>query len=422
MPSIRLSIQGVTLAYGAVPALDGVTLDVPGGDFLGILGPNGSGKTTLLRTISRALAPTAGAVLLDGDEVRRLSPNALARRMAVVPQSAPPSLDFTAGELVLMGRSPYQGRWGGETRRDREVAGEAMRLTNTLAFFDRPCATLSGGEYQRVLVARALAQEPETLLLDEPTAHLDLSAQIGLLELLHRLNRERGITLLAVLHDLNLAATYCRRLALLSRGRLVALGAPEEVLTAERVGEVYGAEVLVRPHPLTGGPMIVPVPGSEGAFPTGPKPRVHIVCGGGSGAGLLRSLAARGYPVTAGALNRGDSDYDAATALGIPVAEAPPFSPLTPEATDAARAMMAAADALVVTETPFGPGNLPNLEAAREAQAAGKRVLMVRLRQGIEWDFTGGRAAELRESLAANGAEEAANGAEILASLLPKGL
>ncbi|MBW3622472.1 MAG: ABC transporter ATP-binding protein [Armatimonadetes bacterium] len=415
----RLSIEGVTVAFGDVSALSGVSLEVPAGDFLGLLGPNGSGKTTLLRVISRALAPQLGEVKLDGEDLRRYAPAELARRMAVVPQISVPTLDFTAGELVRMGRSPYQGRWGVETRLDREVAEEAMRLTSTLPFEGRVAGTLSGGEYQRVLVARALAQEPDLLLLDEPTAHLDLSAQIGLLELLHRLNRLQGITVVAVLHDLNLAATYCRRLAMLHRGRLVSLGSPEEVLTVERLREVYDAETLVRPHPLTGRPMVVPVPGSEGAFPEGPRPRVHLICGGGTGAGLLRALHVRGYPLTAGVLNAGDTDHAAARELGIPVAEAPPFSAFPPESMEAAGAMMEAAEVIVLTDTPFGPGNLPNLLALSKAQREGKRVLIVVPDPKRDWDFTDGAAAALRSAVESAGAERVANAAEALAALVP---
>lgn len=418
MPSVRLCVQGVSLHYNAVAALDGVSLDVPSGDFLGILGPNGSGKTTFLRTLSRTLAPTAGTILLDGEEIRRYGSNDLARKMAVVPQIAVPSLDFTAGELVRMGRSPYQGRWGTESRRDRDVAEEAMRLTNTLAFESRIAGTLSGGEYQRVLVARALAQEPQILLLDEPTAHLDLNAQIGLLELLHRLNRERGITLLAVLHDLNLAATYCHRLALLSQGRLAALGSPEEVLTAERLRDVYGAEVLIRRHPLTGRPMVMPVPGAEGAFPDGPRQRVHVVGGGGTGTGLLRALVSRGYPVTTGALNVGDSDHSAALELQIPVAEAPPFSPLTEEAVAAARRMMEQAEVIVLTDVPFGPGNLANLKTLSETHTNGKPIFLIRNSEGREWDFTGGEAKTLKNRLRGPHVETVDNSAEALAALL----
>jgi iron complex transport system ATP-binding protein len=416
--SARIAVQGVTLSYAASPALDDVTLEVPAGDFLGILGPNGSGKTTLLRTVARALTPDRGCVLLDGEDVRRSSPSKLARKMAVAPQITVPTLDFTAGELVRMGRSPYQGRWGTESRKDREVAAEAMRLTDTLAFADRVAGTLSGGEYQRVLIARALAQEPQVLLLDEPTAHLDLSAQISLLELLHRLNRERGITLIAVLHDLNLAAAYCRRLALMKKGRLVALGSPEETLTAIRVLEVYGTEALVRPHPLTGRPMVMPVPGAEAAFPEGPRPRVHVVCGGGTGASLLRALAFRGFPVTAGALNVGDTDHSVAKELGLEISESPPFSPLTPESIRATEAMIARAEVTVLTDAPFGPGNLGNLAALRNAPS-GHRLLIVEVPEDREWDFTGGEAARLKEDLRRRGAETASGIAEVLAALLP---
>ncbi len=415
----RLSAHEVTLQFERFTALDGVTFDIPPGDFLGILGPNGSGKTTLLRAFSRALKPSAGAIHLDGAAITSLPPSDLARRMAVVPQFSASGLEYTAGELVRMGRAPYQGRWGGETRRDRAVAEEAMRLTGVESLDGRIASTLSGGELQRVLIARALAQEPSILLLDEPTAHLDLSAQITLLELLHRLNRENGLTLVAVLHDLNLAATYCHRLAMMCRGALVALGTPEEVLTVERIREVYGVEALLRPHPLTRRPMALPVPGPEGAFPEGPRPRVHLVCGGGTGEGLLRALVGRDYPVTAGALNAGDTDHAVAEELGIAVAVAPPFSPLTENAVAEARAMMAAADALLLTDTPFGPGNLANLVALRDAMMTRKPLWIVRPKPEQAWDYTGGAATALRKELDAAGAQSVASPAEALAALIP---
>ena len=260
MTNVHLATKGVSVWYEKHQALVDMTFALDRGKWLGVLGPNGCGKSTLLRTVSRALSPASGVVEFAGKPLDSWSPRELARRMAVVPQSDTLGLDFTAGEIVSMGRSPHQGRWGIETARDREVVHESMVLTDTTEFQNRLASTLSGGEYQRVLIARALAQEPELLLLDEPTSHLDLAAQSHILELLSRLNRERGLTLIAVLHDLTLASLYCGDLLLMSKGSLVAQGSPEETLTVDRIRAVYGAEVAVIPHPASTRPMVVPLP------------------------------------------------------------------------------------------------------------------------------------------------------------------
>jgi iron complex transport system ATP-binding protein len=249
----------VEFAYGDVTALRGLSLSLEPGAFVGVVGPNGSGKSTLVRILAGYLRPRRGSVRLGSRELRRLSDRERARRIAVVPQETPPAFDFTALEVVLMGRAPHLPALGVESPHDRAIAREAMRRTGTEAFAARPLGTLSGGERQRVLLARALAQQTPVLLLDEPTAHLDLSHQIQALQLLHALHSEQGATVLAVLHDLNLAALYCDRLALLSEGRLAAEGPPEEVLTAERMAAVYGARVWCERHPVTGKPYILPI-------------------------------------------------------------------------------------------------------------------------------------------------------------------
>jgi iron complex transport system ATP-binding protein len=197
--------------------------------------------------------------MLGDREIHRLSPRERARQIAVVPQHAPAVFDFTALEVVLMGRSPHLPALGVESAHDVAVAREAMRRTGTEAFAGRSLGALSGGERQRVLLARALAQETPILLLDEPTAHLDVNFQIETLRLLRTLHAERGVTVLAVLHDLNLASLYCDRLIMLSSGRLAAEGPPNEVLTAERLDEVYGAAVWCEPHPTTGKPYVLPL-------------------------------------------------------------------------------------------------------------------------------------------------------------------
>lgn len=234
-----------------------VNLEIAGGEFVGIIGPNGSGKTTLLRAVSKVLKPSSGKVFIGGKNLFEISSRELACEVGVVPQETAPAFDFTVREIVLMGRSPHLKRLQIESTEDFTIVEESMRQTGTLELADRQFAALSGGERQRVVVARALAQQPNVILLDEPTSHLDLNYQFEILGLIRRLNKERGITVIAVLHDLNLAAQYCDRLVMISNGKIQSVGSPEAVLSAENVKKVYGVDVLVQKHPTSGRPYLI---------------------------------------------------------------------------------------------------------------------------------------------------------------------
>lgn len=253
--SAAVALRDVACRYDAVPALEGVSLEVAPGEFIGIVGPNGSGKTTLLRAIAGLIGPERGAVLLDGAPVASLTPRQIAARVASVPQRGGDGFGFTVFELVLMGRAPHLAALAPEGRSDLAAAREAMERTRTWHLRHRRADELSGGEHQRVLVARALAQAPRVLLLDEPTAHLDIRHQLEVMSLAAGLNRS-GLTVIAALHDLNLAAMFCPHLVLLDRGRVAGSGAPVEILTRERIAAVYGVDVDVRPHPITGRPVV----------------------------------------------------------------------------------------------------------------------------------------------------------------------
>ena len=259
----QLAIQKLSAAYGDRPVLHQVSLAVEAGQVLGLIGPNGAGKTTLLRAIGGALSPSEGGVRLGEADLLRLTPAERARRVAVVPQGAHLPEGFTVGEVVLLGRSPHLPRFGGERARDREIARQAMQRTATWDLADRWIGQLSGGVRQRVLIARALAQEPQVLLLDEATAHLDLKHQTAILDMARRLARA-GLTVIAALHDLNLAALYADRLALLRAGRLLACDVPGRVLTPELLRKAYDVDVVVRSHPLYPIPQVALVSG-EGA-------------------------------------------------------------------------------------------------------------------------------------------------------------
>ena len=226
------------------------------GEFWGIIGPNASGKTTLLKIIDRLLVPQEGSVWINGTNIREVKRDTLARIIAVVPQEAPLIFPFSVEEIVLMGRAPHLGKLRFEGRKDHEIARRSMEMTDTLSFAHRSIGELSGGERQRVLIARALAQEPQIILLDEPTAFLDIRHQISFFNLISTLNRKEGLTVISVTHDINLASLYCERIVLLDRGSVHCIGTPEEVVTEANIREVYETKVMVDGNPQTGLPRV----------------------------------------------------------------------------------------------------------------------------------------------------------------------
>ncbi len=254
-----LEIRDLTVAYGELVALRQVSLSLGAGELLGVVGPNGSGKSTLIRAITRLVRPLGGDIHLDGKEVGRLSQRELARWAAVVPQNPYLPDAFTVLEVALMGRTPHLGLLQSEGRADLAVVRRALEQTDTWHLASRRMGELSGGERQRVVVARALAQETPLLLLDEPTAHLDMGHQAVVFDLVRQLCRREGKGVLAAIHDLSLAGQYCDRLVMLNEGRVVGEGEPQEVLSPRLLASVYGTRVSVFPHPLTGRPVVTPM-------------------------------------------------------------------------------------------------------------------------------------------------------------------
>ena len=268
-----IGAHGLTYEIEGETLLDGVSLRADRGQFVGLIGPNGAGKSTLLRTISGILRYRRGAVSLEGADLKTLSSREIASSLALIPQIAPYTYGFTSMELVLMGRYPHLGRFQIEGKEDDRIARDAMRLTETEQFADRTLDTLSGGERQRVFVARALAQQPRILLMDEPTANLDVLHQLKVLDLVRRLVDD-GLTAIAAVHDLNMAARYCDRLVLLSGGRVLAEGSPEEVLTPDTIASAFGVKSAVYQDPITGSLAISLIgPADERPLPHSPVTR-----------------------------------------------------------------------------------------------------------------------------------------------------
>ena len=252
-----LAIRARHAGYGARPVLWGLDLDAARGELLAIIGPNGCGKTTLLRAIAGVL-PYDGDITIDGAAVRGTRPAALARCVAVVTQGVALPHGFTAFEVALMGRTPHLRLLQSEGRHDIAIVRSAMERADCWSLRDRPVDELSGGERQRVVIARALAQEPRLLLLDEPTSHLDVQHQVDTFRMTLELCRERDLAVVAVVHDLTLAALFADRIALMSQGCIASCGAPAEVLQPQAIEATYGMAVRVLTHPVTGRPIVVP--------------------------------------------------------------------------------------------------------------------------------------------------------------------
>jgi iron complex transport system ATP-binding protein len=251
-----IEVNAISFRYHEGWVLQDVSFRVEKGEFIGVIGPNGSGKTTLLKLLYRLLTPQKGEILLELVPLKKMERTDIAKRVAVVAQETQLLFPFTVLETVLMGRSPYLGDLMFESEKDLEIVKRAMEWTNILPLSKRPMDELSGGERKRVFIATALAQEPEVLLLDEPTVNLDIQHQTDFLDLVLTLNRERGLTIVMASHDMNIASEFCDRLILLRRGRIYKMGDPEEVITRETIESVYGCEVWIDQHPISGMPRI----------------------------------------------------------------------------------------------------------------------------------------------------------------------
>ena len=261
---IRIDLQNVSLGYGRKVVLKDITFRVNPGEMVGLIGPNGSGKSTVIRALSRIISPLSGKIILDGKNINKIPRRDLACMIGVVPQMPLLPSAFTAFEIVLMGRNPHLGLFQYEGPKELAIAWQAMEKTGTQSLAGRRISELSGGEIQCLLIARVLAQETKAILLDEPTANLDIGRQVEILDLIKNLCRHDNLAVLAAIHDLNLASQYCDRLILINNGGIHTEGTPREVITARNIEDVYGAESCVYTHPVNGLPCVLLNAGNGG--------------------------------------------------------------------------------------------------------------------------------------------------------------
>jgi iron complex transport system ATP-binding protein len=412
---VLLNLGGVECRYGSVKILEDVNFVAKEGDFVGILGPNGSGKTTLLRSISRTLKPTKGAILLDNKDIYRMKSVELARQMAVVPQDNTIGFSFSAMDVVLMGRNPHMKRFQMESESDLTIAKKVMEMTRTWDLRQRSVSELSGGERQRVIIARALAQQPKILLLDEPMTYLDIINQLEVMDLVKDLCAKTGLIVLAVIHDLNLAARYCSSALLLKDSRVYVAGKLEDVLTSDHIKRVFHVDAIVRKHLVTNSFYVIPLSPRKAPIARGCS--IHLICGAGTGTWLMKVLLDEGYSVTTGVLNVLDADFETSELLKIPAVSESPFSPISEKADKANLDLMRKASRIIITSAPFGLGNLQNLIAAKEALKNGIPTYIVDEVPIQKRDFTDGKAAKLLAELVEKGAIVVKNGSEMLSIL-----
>ncbi|MBI4296089.1 MAG: ATP-binding cassette domain-containing protein [Chloroflexi bacterium] len=385
----NLRVDNVTLSYGSRDVLRDVCLEAGPGEIIGIIGANGSGKSTLIRATSGVMAPRRGRILIDGQEVAS-SREWLARQVAVVGQSPVMPESFTILEVGLLGRHPHMGRFGWESDNDLNVVFEALEKTELSGMADRYVNQLSGGEKQRLSLARALAQEPSILLLDEPTAHLDIRHQMQTMALFHDL-ASKGLLILAAIHNFSIAAEFCHRLVMLGEGRVIAIGAPEEVLTPGNIKDAFAVEALVYNDTFDDRLTISPLLRNRRSN----SYRVHVIGGGGQGVRVMRTLYEEGYQVTAGVLKEGDSDTNVARLLCSEVVAGPPFTAISEAEYEKNCALAAQADCVVLCSIPFGRMNLRNLESAFRAS----RLIILEGTPIQDRDFTGGTASARYQEL-----------------------
>jgi iron complex transport system ATP-binding protein len=254
-----LATKDLAVSFSDVRVLKNLNVSIPTGQITALIGGNGSGKTTLLRVLARLLKPSQGVALLDGKEIAQCPPKEVARRLGILPQAPVAPEGITIRELVSQGRYPYQSWYRQWSHEDDEMVGLALTTTHLQEIADKPLETLSGGQRQRAWIAMTLAQNTATLLLDEPTTYLDLAHQVEVLDLVHRLNREEGRTIVMVLHDLNQACRYADHIIVLKQGEIVATGNPREIITADLIQQAFGLRCHVMPDPISGTPLCLPL-------------------------------------------------------------------------------------------------------------------------------------------------------------------
>lgn len=361
----RISTESLSVGYGGIPLIRDIALSAGRGEIITLIGPNGSGKTTILRTIARQLAPLFGTVFIEGRNMKALSGREIAREMAVVlTERIRPDL-MTCYEFVSAGRYPYTGRFGLLTDRDREEVERALKLVNAYEISDRYVSEISDGQYQRILIARAVCQEPDIIVLDEPTSFLDIKHKKELLEILSSMAKQKGVAVLMSLHEIDLAERISDRIVCVKGDRIAAYGAPDEIFAGSTISDLYGID-----------------PGSydsllgklELSAPKGDI-RCFVIGGNGTGIPFYRELQKKNYAFAAGILMPNDIDVSVASSLAARVVCTEPFMPATDGQREEAERLIDISEVVVIAGCPKGEYNAVNSVLEQYAISKGKTVV-----------------------------------------------
>lgn len=380
-------VTGLTVRIEEKTILSNNSFTIGEGEFVGIIGPNGAGKSTLMRSLRGMVPLQSGEVKIYGRSLAGMGDKETARLIAYMQQDVNMGFGFTAKEIVLAGRYPHLKWWQNEREEDHRIAEKYMAFTGVNALAERQMNQVSGGERQRILLAKVLAQETPLIFLDEPTASLDLVYQEEIFRYCQTVCRE-GKTALLIAHDIEMAAKFCTRLILLANGKIIADGRPAEVITVKHLQSAYGLHAAVYNNPVTGN---LDIHTFEAATANHASKKVHVIGGGGAARGIIRTLYEEGYQLSGGVFHEGDADADAAAAFVVDSVTARPFAVISDSLAQQNRERIVAADVTVLGNLYYGEQNLDNLQAAFTA----KELIIIEDGPIGERDLTGGKATEL---------------------------
>lgn len=387
-----IELKNITLKYGDYEVLRDISFNIKKGEFTSIIGPNGAGKSTVLKAIMKNIELASGDISIKGKSIKNITHKEKACIIGFVPQEFNISFDFTVYDIVAMGRNPYIAKFKKSKFDDKKIIEESLQKTNTYEFKDKYFNSLSGGEKQRVIIARALAQQPEILILDEATSSLDIHHQLDILELIHSLNREDGLTVLTIMHDLNLASRFSDKIVLLSKNGVIKSGTPSEVIDEQVLKNVYDMDMVVRENKLLSYTEIIPLRIRKSKEEK--NIHVHIICGGGTGEYIIQKLYSERYKISCGILIEGDSDLDICRSLNLDYVVEYPFSKFSEESIAKNKEYIDNSHVIIVTDVAIGYGNFDNIKLIENIRD--KKIIIL---HSVNRDFVNGEYEKILTEL-----------------------
>ncbi len=370
-----IEIKNLSVGYGRKVVVSNINQQILRGQFIALIGPNGSGKTTILKTLSRLISPLAGSVYIDGKELINLSSNEIAKKMATVLTERPNPGLLKGYEFVSLGRYPYTDLFGRLSKEDKDKIYEALRLVHAEHLSNRYFGELSDGERQKLILARAIAQDPDVIFLDEPTLHLDLKSKMEILNILYMLSRKKGITIVSSIHDIDIALKISDTVWLIKDGRILDAGPPEKIIDEKRINELYGLKEVCFNSILCNIELRLSENGSG-------RP-IFVIAGAGKGAPIYRAHIKRGYRIITGIVHENDIDYQIAKTLGLEIISEKPFSRIKEESIKKAIDYINKADFVIDSGFPIGSENMGNLMLIKYAIKAKKKLFSLRKKEEL---------------------------------------